>query len=165
MKILVDADHILEYILNRSYPDNDLSEKDNNLSEKTKSLSEKVESLWTLINKNKDIIEASLTIQGFNKINDILSIFSQENAEKVATRLKFLFKICDNRNSGCVFSPIRQHNDIEKAIELISFYEHGFDALVTEQSSRYKELILPSSYVQILPKKYNEKHGEKFPFI
>jgi hypothetical protein len=150
MKILVDTDHILEYILDRSDPDNNLLEK--------------VERLWTLIDNNKDI-EASITIQGFNKINDILSIFSQENAKKVATRLKSLFKICNNYNSGYVFSPIRQFNNVEKAIELICFYEHGFDALVTEQPARYEELILPSSYVQTLPKKYNEKHGEEFPFI
>jgi hypothetical protein len=150
MKILVDTDHILEYILDRSDPDNNLLEK--------------VERLWTLIDNNKDI-EASITIQGFNKINDILSIFSQENAKKVATRLKSLFKICNNYNSGYVFSPIRQFNNVEKAIELICFYEHGFDALVTEQPERYEELILPSSYVQNLPKKYNEEHGEKRPFI
>lgn len=151
MKILVDAHLPLEYLLHRSHLDNNLFEK--------------VGRLWTLISKNKDI-EAYITIQGFNKIKCYLSIFSQEKAKKSVTILKSLFRICKNYNSGNVFTPIRQcDGNTEQAIELVSFYEYSFDAIVTEQPARYEELILPSSYVQTLPKKYNEKHSEKLPFI
>jgi hypothetical protein len=137
MKPLIDPDLILEYTLNRSNPDDNLHEK--------------LENLLRVLTVSRNI-KASITLQGLNKIHSIFCIYSKEKADMIIDHLRSFLNIVDHSNSYDIFETARQCNgSIENSIELLCFYEYGFDAIVTEQSSKYRELNLPLTYSKRIP--------------
>jgi hypothetical protein len=137
MKPLIDPDLILEYTLNRSNPGDNLHEK--------------LENLLRVLTVSRNI-KASITLHGLNKIHSIFCIYSKEKADMIIDHLRSFLNIVDHSNSYDIFETARQCNgSIENSIELLCFYEYGFDAIVTEQSSKYRELTLPLTYSKRIP--------------
>ena len=114
MKLLIDTDLILEYALNRS-----------NSGDK---LYEKLENLLRVLTPSRNI-KASITLRGLNRIHSIFCDDSKEKADMIVNSLRSFLNIVEHSDSLDIFKAARQcngriENAIEKAIELICFYEY-----------------------------------------
>ncbi|MGK7931157.1 MAG: hypothetical protein AB4041_06955 [Microcystaceae cyanobacterium] len=126
MKVLIDPQFIIEYILNR---ENDLKSE--------------IDKLWKFLHERHPHIQTCLSRYGVDKIYNICKIHSQKSADNFINQLESLFII--HESSSKVFKQVRQYQgDIDAAIELYSAIEMNCSALITPQTNKYINNSSPS---------------------
>jgi RNA polymerase sigma factor (sigma-70 family) len=121
MKYLIDADLLLESLLNR-FP-----------------LSGSAETLWTMLELQE--IEGYLTTTGLEKILSICKkLAGVEAADEIAWNIENIVSMCPVDLEILRDARVSKLKDFESAVELACAEAYGFDAIVTETPEHFEEV-------------------------
>ncbi|MBN8561080.1 MAG: pentapeptide repeat-containing protein [Leptolyngbya sp. UWPOB_LEPTO1] len=139
MDLLIDADVILEVLLNRR-----------------NSSVEEAEILWDMLHRQQ--IKGFITSLGIKKIRATVELFNAEEVDENIADLENILEVCYEDDAILAMSRELSFVEFESALEIACALHKGIPAIVTLSSFNFKGAELPILSIESVVKRHNLEH-------